>query len=156
MNEAMKALRKMHNLDRLATEIYRVQTGAFREEEEIADRLQAAMLNEQEHIDDLRARIDELGGSASLPGLAFRVAGKTLGMTTRLLGENCVLRTDIRIEEKAIKDYSTFLERVDFDAKSRDLIVKNTEDESLHVRRWRDSIEILKRWRAPRKGKEQG
>ncbi len=145
MNEAMKALRKMHNLERLATEVYRVQTGAFREEEEIADRLQAAMLNQQEHIDHLKARIDELGGSVS-----------PLGMTTRLLGKNCVLRTDIRIEEKAIKDCSAFLDRVDFDAKSRALIEKNTEDERLHVRRWQDSIEILKRERAPRKGKEQG
>jgi len=156
MNEAMKALRKMHNLERLATEIYRVQTGAFREEEEIADRLQAATLNEQEHIDDLEARIDALGGSASPLGLAFQMAGKTLGMTTRLLGKNCVLRTDARIEEKAIQDYNAFLDRVDFDAKSRALIKNNTEDERLHVRRWQDSMEILKRGRAPRKGKEEG
>jgi hypothetical protein len=61
MNDVMKALRKMHNMERLATEIYRMQTGAFREEKELADRLHAAMLNEQEHIDNLKARIEDLG-----------------------------------------------------------------------------------------------
>lgn len=156
MNDVMKALRKMHNLERLATEIYRVQAGAFREEREIGDKLRAAMLNEQEHIDNLKARIEELEGSTSALGIGFQMAGKTMGMITRVLGKNTILRTDISIEEKAIKDYSAFLDKVDFDGKSRALIEKNTEDERLHVRRWRDSIGILKHRQVLQQGKEQG
>ncbi len=32
----------------------------------------------------------------------------------------------------------------DFDEKSRGLIQKNLEDEKVHIKRWEDSIEILK------------
>lgn len=154
MNEAMRALRKRHNLERLATEIYRAQRGAFREDKDIADKLQAAILNEQEHTDNLKARIEELGGGTSALGFGFQTVGKTMGMITRLLGKNTLLRTDIRIEEKAIKDYSAFLDKVNFDAKSRDLIKKNTDDERLHVRRWQESIEILKHKQVLYQGKE--
>ncbi len=156
MTDVMKALRRMHNLERLATEVYRVQTGAFREEKELSDRLHAAKLKEQEHIDNLKARIEELGGGTSGLGMGFQKAGKTLGMITRLLGKNTMLRTDIRIEEKAIKDYSAFLGKVDFDAKSRALIEKNAEDERLHARRWQDFIEMLKHRQVLQQGKEQG
>lgn len=114
------------------------------------------MLNEQEHIDNLKARIEELEGSTSALGIGFQMAGKTMGMITRVLGKNTILRTDISIEEKAIKDYSAFLDKVDFDGKSRALIEKNTEDERLHVRRWRDSIGILKHRQVLQQGKEQG
>lgn len=36
MNDVMKALRKMHNLERLATEIYRVQAGRSAKREKSA------------------------------------------------------------------------------------------------------------------------
>jgi bacterioferritin len=154
MNAVMKALRKMHNMERLATEIYRMQTRAFREEKELADRLHAAMLNEQEHIDNLKARIEDLEGSTSALGMAFQMAGKIMGGITTLLGKNIVLKTDIRIEEKAIQDYGAFLQKVNFDAKSRDVIEKNIQDERVHVRRWEESIEILKQKKPSSKGKE--
>jgi len=154
MNQVMKALRKMHNMERLATEIYRMQTGAFSDEKELADRLHAAMLNEQEHIDNLKARIEDLGGSTSALGVAFQMAGKIMGRVPTLLGKNSVFKTDIWIEEKAIQDYGAFLQKLDFDAKSRDVIEQNTQDERVHVRRWKESIEILKQKEHSNKGKE--
>jgi rubrerythrin len=82
------------------------------------------------------------------------MAGKIMGGITTLLGKNVVLKTDIRIEEKAIQDYGAFLQKVNFDAKSRDVIEQNIQDERAHVRRWEESIEILKQKKPSYKGKE--
>lgn len=143
MSEVMSALGKMHNLERFAVEIYRAQIRAF-PEKEIADRLRAAMANEQEHVSDLQARIGELGGSCSWLGFFFQMAGKVLGFTTTLLGKVFLLKADIRIEKQAVRDYGDFLQRVDFDETSRGLIQKNLEDEKVHIKRWEESIGILK------------
>jgi len=133
----------MHNFERFATAIYSAQIRAF-PEKEIADRLKAAMDNEQEHVDDLRARIEELGGSISWMGFFFKMAGKVAGVTTTLLGNMRLLKTDIWIEKRAVMDYGDFLHKVDFDEKSRRLIEKNIEDEKNHIKRWEESIGILK------------
>lgn len=142
MNEVLRALRRMHDIERFAVEIYRTQIRAF-SEKEIADRLKAAMANEQEHVNDLQARIGELGGSCSSLGFFFQMAGKLLGFTTTLLGKLFLLKTDIRIERRAVKDYGDFLQKVDFDEKSRGLVQKNLEDEKAHIKMWEESIEIL-------------
>jgi len=142
MDEALQALRKMHNMERFAVEIYSTQIGAF-SEKEIADRLRAAMANEQEHVNDLQARIGELGGSSSWLGFLFQMAGKLLGFTSPLLGKVFLLKADIRLERRAVKDYGNFLQKVDFDEKSRVVIQKNIEDEKAHIKRWEESLEIL-------------
>lgn len=143
MNEVLIALRKMHNFEKLAVKIYGAQIRAF-SEKEIADRLREAMDNEQEHVDDLQACIEELGGSPSRVGFFFKMAGKFLGFATTLMGKMFLLKTDIRLEKRAVKDYGDFLQTVHFDEKSRDLIEKNIEDEKVHIKRWEESIEILK------------
>jgi len=146
MNKVMHSLRKMHNIERLATAVYRAQIPAF-PNKAIADRLRAAMTNEQEHVDDLKGRIEELGGTTSWLGLFFQMAGKSWGLATRLLGKMFILKADIWLEQKAVRDYGDFLQRVDFDEKSRALIQKNIEDEKTHIKRWEDSIEILRNHR---------
>jgi len=143
MSEVLNVLRKVHNIERLAVEIYRAQIRAF-PEKEIAGRLRAAMDNEQEHANDLQARITDLGGTTSWQGIFFQIAGKVLGFITTLMGKMFILKIDIRVENKAVKDYSDFLQRIDFDEKSRLLLEKNLEDEKVHIQRWEDSIEILK------------
>jgi bacterioferritin (cytochrome b1) len=102
------------------------------------------MENEQEHVDDLRKRIGELDGTTSSLGFSFQMAGKVLAFTSTLLGKKFVLKADIRLEKRAVKDYSAFLEKVNFDEESKALIEKNIEDERLHIERWQDSLEMLK------------
>jgi bacterioferritin len=102
------------------------------------------MNNEQEHVDDLRARIGELGGTASWQGFFFQMAGKVLGFTTTLLGKMLLLKIDVWIEKRAVRDYGNFLQKVDFDERSRVLIEKNIKDEKIHIIRWEESIGILK------------
>jgi bacterioferritin len=142
VNETLRTLRKLHNVERFAVEIYRMQISAFTEKE-IADRLKAAMATEQEHVTDLRARIGELGGSYSWLGFLFQTAGKLLGFSITLLGKVFLLNTDIWVERRAVKDYGDFLQKVDFDEKSRGLVQKNLEDEKAHIKMWEESIKIL-------------
>ena len=143
MDEVLSALRKMYNIERFATQIYRTQMKAFTEKV-LTDRLEAARANEQEHVDGLHARTVALGGKVSFwMGNIFQLAGKLLGFITTLFGKIFVFRADIMIEKKAVKDYKNFLQTIDFDDKSRSLIRKNLEDEKVHIVRWEDSISIL-------------
>ena len=66
-----------------------------------------------------------------------------MGFTTTLLGKTFILKTDIRVENRAVRDYSDFLQRIDFDEESRGLVQKNLEDEKVHIRRWEESLELL-------------
>ena len=143
MDEVLSALRKMHNFERFAAEIYGTQIRAF-SEKEIADKLKEARDNEQEHVYGLRIRIGELGGATSWMGFFFQMAGRLVGFTTTLLGKIRLLKIDVWIEKRAVRDYGDFLHKVDFDEKSRGLIEKNIEDEKIHIMRWEESVETLK------------
>ena len=142
MNEVLRSLGTMYNIERAATAIYKAQVSAFRGTE-IADKLKAATVNEQEHADNLKARIEELGGTAPRLGFFFQMGGLTLGLATALLGKMRVLKTDGWVERKAVKDYSGFLQRVKFDEESAALIQRNIEDEKMHIKNWEESIQIL-------------
>ncbi len=143
MNDGMVALRKMHNLERFATQIYRAQMTAF-SEKEISDKLKIAGDNEQEHTDNLKARIESLGGEPSWQGFLFQMAGKILGLFTRIIGKMFILKTDIWTERKAVEHYGAFLQRLNFDEESKALIQKNLEDEKVHIKTWENSIDALK------------
>ncbi|MCX5999401.1 MAG: ferritin-like domain-containing protein [Chloroflexi bacterium] len=106
--------------------------------------MKAAMDNEQQHVDDLKVRIEELRGVTSRLGFAFHMAGGILGFSTSVLGKKVVLKADIRLEERAVKDYSAILQKVPFDDRSRVLVEKNLEDEKVHIKRWQDSLVILR------------
>ena len=113
-------------------------------EKEIADMLGAAVENEQQHADSLQGRIIELKSNPSRLGFLFQVTGKLLSLKTRIFGKLFMLKTDILIEKRAIKDYRSFLKKVKFDEKSVDLIEIIIRDEERHVCNWQNSIKILK------------
>ena len=139
----INSLKFMYNMERFATEIYRTQRSAFTEKE-IADMLGAAVENEQQHADSLQGRIIELKSNPSRLGFLFQVTGKLLSLKTRIFGKLFMLKTDILIEKRAIKDYRSFLKKVKFDEKSVDLIEIIIRDEERHVCNWQNSIKILK------------
>lgn len=143
MKEILHSLGTMYKIERAATAIYKAQVRAFRGHE-IADKLRAATANEQEHADNLRARIEELGGTAPRLGFLFQMGGMSLGFATTLSGKMRLLKTDCWVERKAVKDYNGFLQRVDFDEKSIALVQKHIEDEKKHIKNWEESIQILK------------
>jgi len=143
MGKAVSSLKVMQRMERFATHVYLTQIRAFRGHE-IADRLRAAAVNEQEHADTLAERIETLGGTPSRAGIFYQMAGTLLGIAMALLGRVFLLKADLFIERRAVRDYGDFLQKVDFDEKSVALINKIIEDEKRHIETWDNSIEILK------------
>jgi len=143
MSQVVTSLRVMQRMERLATQLYRTQLQAFRGHE-IADRLRAAAANEQEHVDTLTERIEELGRTPSRAGIFYQMAGTLLGFATTLLGKVFLLKVDLFIERRAVRDYGAFLQNVGFDEKSVALITKIVADEKKHIETWDNSIQILK------------
>jgi bacterioferritin len=142
--DVLKALRAMLNLEAMAVQIYRAQTWRFRGQQAIADKLDDAIAVEREHRDNLEARMKELGGAAPMLRFAYAIVGWVMGFVPAVLGKIPLLRADIWVEEKAVKDYTAFLDKAPLYDQSRALVEKNIEDEKEHIRYWQESIAILK------------
>jgi len=143
MDEDVSSLRFMQRMERFAVQIYRKQIRAFRGHE-IADRLREAAANEQEHADTLTDRIVELGGTLSRTDIVYQIAGALLGFITVLSGKVYLLKVNLFIEKRAVRDYGNFLQKVDFDEKSAALISRIVGDEEKHIETWNNSIKMLK------------
>ena len=144
MTTATILLKFMYNMERFATQIYLTQRSAF-SEKEVADKLKAASENEQQHVDDLNSRIRELNSAPSCLGFVFQKVGILAGLKTRLLGRLVILKVDTWIERRAIKDYRTFLRRVDFDDKTVALIERIIVDEERHVDTWEHLVAAMEK-----------
>ncbi|MFA5055633.1 MAG: demethoxyubiquinone hydroxylase family protein [Dehalococcoidia bacterium] len=136
MSTVIGSLNTMYNIERAATAIYKAQAGAFRSAPAYYEILKEATANEQEHADGLKARVAELKGKGSFMGWFFALGGMMIGLTTRIMGKKRIMKTNIWVEQKAVKDYGAFLEKVNFDDKSAALIKKNIGDEQRHVNNW--------------------
>lgn len=136
MSKVIGSLNTMYNIERAATTIYKAQAGAFRSNAAVYETLKAATANEQQHADRLKLRVSELKGRLSFLGWLFALGGMMIGFVIRIIGKKRMMKTNIWVEKKAIKDYGAFLERVNFDEKSAALIKKNIGDEQRHVNSW--------------------
>jgi bacterioferritin len=143
MSREANALRFTYNMERFAKQIYLTQRGAFRGSE-VEERLKRASENEWQHVEYLQERITGLGESPSRLGWLFQTAGRIAGLISRCPGRLFILRADIWIERRAIKDYGDYLERLDFDEETVGLIRRIIADEERHVETWQNSIEIVK------------
>lgn len=142
--EIIRALNAVVKVEAMAVQIYRAQMWRFRGKQEIAERLVQAIANERQHFDDLSSRVRDLGGVPSRLSPLFTVAGWIMGFLPTLAGKVAALKLDIWVEERAVKDYQGFLNRVNFDDESRALMEKNMADEEEHIRAWKESIELLR------------
>jgi demethoxyubiquinone hydroxylase (CLK1/Coq7/Cat5 family) len=136
MSNVVGSLNTMYNIERAATAIYKAQAGAFHSNAAVYETFKAATANEQEHADGLKAMVADLKGKGSFIGWFFALGGMMIGFVTRIMGKKRVMKTNIWVEKKAVKDYGAFLEKVNFDEKSAALIKKNIGDEQRHVDNW--------------------
>jgi bacterioferritin len=143
MSKTINSLKFTYNMERFATQIYRTQRGAFKQEE-IIKRLVAAADNEQQHVDILNERILELHGTPSRLGFLFQTAGRILGLVVRITGNIFILKTDIWVEKRAVKDYRGYLNKIEFDRETITLIERIILDEQRHIETWENSIKMLK------------
>jgi bacterioferritin len=143
--EIIRALNAVVKVEAMAVQIYRAQMWRFQGRREIAERLVHATAVERRHFDELASRVRELGGTPSRLSPLFAVAGWIIGFLPTLAGKMPALKLDIWVEERAVRDYQSFLDGVSFDDESRALMEKNMADEKEHIRAWEESIELLRR-----------
>ena len=143
MNKAMWSLNFTYSMERFATAIYRIQRGGFKEPV-ITEKLTYAVDNERQHALKLRERIIQLNHTPFPFAFLFQFTGSFMGCLTRCSGRSLALKTDVAIEKRAVKDYSYFLNTMEFDDKTKRLIESIIADEEVHIRNWQDSIKMLK------------
>ena len=138
----ISSLKFMYNMERFATQIYLTQRHVFNEQS-MLKKLNAAIENEQEHVNVLRKRILELQGNRSHIGFMFQAAARVFGAIAGIFGKEFVLKVDVFVENRAINDYGTFLKKVKFDEDTIKLINRIIADEVFHKDTWKSSIEEL-------------
>ncbi|MFC1953292.1 demethoxyubiquinone hydroxylase family protein [Chloroflexota bacterium] len=143
MNKEILALKFACNMERFATRIYLTQCRAF-SGSEIIDKLRMASVNEKLHVERLQKRLKELKSGPSRLGFLFRFAGIIMGFITVGLGKLFILNIDTWIEKKAIKDYGSFIKKLNFDTGTEKLLRNIIKDEEKHVKTLQNSIKILK------------
>lgn len=88
---------------------------------------------EQQHVDNMAAAIKRLGAEPTRLGdIAAPLLGRLAGALTGAMGPQMLLRADITLEEKAMKDYKDLIVRVG-DEHLFDTLWDNLIDEDLHT-----------------------
>ena len=91
----------------------------------------------------LRKRVIEVRGIPARMGFLFWFTGRVLGNITRAFGKRCILRADIVVEKRAIKDYNSFLKRVKFDEETTAILKHIIKDEERHVENWQKALALV-------------
>jgi rubrerythrin len=144
MNKALISLNFMHCMERFATQIYLTQRGAFNDQA-MAQKLTDASDNERGHVQKLQAGIKKLNGSVYPCGWIFQFMGVVIGLSTRLAGKLNLFKADTFVEIRAVKDYSSFLQKVQFDPDTIQSIRGIIADEEKHIINWKKARESIAR-----------
>jgi rubrerythrin len=139
MNKVLFSLNFMHCMERFATQIYRTQRGAFTGTS-LARQITDASDNEKTHVWKLRSRIKALQGRVYPLGWLFQLGGVVLGFITRVGGKRCILKADIFVEKRAVKDYTGFLNSVQFGADTVEILRGIIADEQIHISNWQKAV----------------
>ena len=142
MSKVLLSLNFMYCMERFATQIYRIQKGAFNDGQ-IEQKLKDASENESGHVQKLQRQIKQLNGKVYPFGFLFQSMGAILGFITRMCGKGNLLKADTFVETRAVRDYSSFLKSVRFDSDTVVLIKKIISDEEVHIINWKKAKESL-------------
>ena len=134
LKKIKNALLTFHNLETMATNVYRHQL--TKEKSELNRLLLAAMLNESTHIQDFEVKLYEYGFKPSILRYAYKILGFVFGFSSRMLGTKAMLALGVWVETKAVAHYSELLEHIEWDEETRHMIEKDQADEDLHISRW--------------------
>ena len=145
MNRALISLNFMHCMERFATQIYLTQRGVFNDDGTIAQKLLDASANEREHVDILRAQIKKLNGRVYPFGFLFKSVGIILGLITRLSGKCNLFKADTFVENRAVKDYTSFPRTVPFNTQTEEVIKGIIKEEEIHISNWQRAAASFKK-----------
>ncbi|MBN1782085.1 demethoxyubiquinone hydroxylase family protein [bacterium] len=139
MNKVRKALHALHNLEIMATNIYRCQISDSMPELKID--LIAAMKNEMGHIQDFLVKLFEYGLKPVWYRWIFWMAGWIIGTFSRFGGKKAILRAGIWTESKAVRHYEELLHAAPWDQPTAEVIEKDRQDECVHLNLWKTLLD---------------
>jgi bacterioferritin (cytochrome b1) len=140
--QVIEALDKDLRAELSAVEMYTAHAAAIAEDA-IAQGVRAIAAVEQQHADELTARIRALGGTPTEPGGVETVAGRSAGATSAQGSTVEMLRLELAEERQAIKDYAGQIADIMDDEKTLDLLEKHLADEIEHARWFKSQIARL-------------
>lgn len=126
------ALITFHNLEVMATNIYRYQVRKANSDV-LNQQLICAMLNEHTHIQDFQVKLLEYGFRPSWKHYFYSMLGMIIGTISGWMGEKAIKSTCIWVETKAVAHYKELLETVEWDDQTRAIIEKDWVDEYHHI-----------------------
>lgn len=89
---------------------------------------------EQQHVDNIAAEIERFGATPTKLGeIIAPLLGKAAGALTGALGPAVLLKANISLEEKAMKDYKDLIVKAGDDPRLFALLWDNLIDEDLHT-----------------------
>jgi demethoxyubiquinone hydroxylase (CLK1/Coq7/Cat5 family) len=149
MSTIVNSLKLMQRMERLATNIYKQQIRAFGGNE-ISGKLKTAYENEKEHAETLAKIIVKQSGSPSKIGTFFGFAGSVAGFITPILGKRTLLGIDTWIEEKAVQDYSKFVNKLHYDTEIMQILSRIIDDEKRHIETWNAAKKTIPKGTEPK------
>lgn len=146
-DQLISRLNWFFSLELNQVDLYKSQSKAFANEYAgiVFDRIASI---EQGHVENISAKIKELGGSPTVIGdILSPIVGSLAGRLTALTGLEEVLKINTMIEQKAMKDYRELLTslRQSYYA-SKDLmklLENNFIDENLHTEWFKSKLSEL-------------
>lgn len=136
-----KGLQAFHTLETMAVNIYKFQISKKETGHDL--QLIVAMANEMTHLQDFQVKLYEYGFRPSRLRFLYWLAGFGFGFFSRVIGQKVVLKTDIWVEEMAVRHYQELLREIEWDDEIRKVIEKNQADEFGHIQRWQVLLKRL-------------
>ncbi len=133
--EGIRTLRKLHNLETMAVEIYLVQVPRLADPAE-REMMAAAMENEKVHRQAFRGLLEGRGAALSPLRFVWWLAGRMLGLGTALFGRIALLAADAAFERKAVREYGEIIDRGLFAGDEACMLARFLEDEKRHAEAW--------------------
>lgn len=108
-DEIISALNWFYGLEIEQVDLYKTQSRRV-DDIYMKKALERIAAIEQQHVDNIASLIKNMGVNPSPVGdILGPIIGKVMGHAVGLAGEAVILKVDIAVEEKAMKDYKNFI-----------------------------------------------
>lgn len=124
-------LKKLHTFEIMAVNIYKFQI--TKQQNELNQLIIQAMANEMTHVQDFQTKLYEYNARPSIMRWTFWLAGMVIGLASRLLGRNSMVKAGIWTEQKAVTDYQKIIDSTVWDPDTLAVIKRNLGDEHHHI-----------------------
>lgn len=132
-DELISTLNWFYSLELEQVDLYMAQSRQMKDIY-LKKALERIAVVEQQHVDNIAAQIKKYGANPSPVGdILAPIVGKVMGSAVGIAGPLAVLKIDIAVEEKAMRDYKDFILKTGHDPELFELLWGNLLDEDFHT-----------------------